>query len=164
MSVINNSNSQLTVFVSKNITEIFFKYKQTKNQKEACGILIGTHSIDDSKIKILCATEPDCNDERSRFFFKIKSSKHNEVLQRRFKISANQEVYLGTWHTHAEDHPTPSKCDVNDWLKQYSINKHLFENMLFVVVGRKTSKWFIVNKGSLRALNRTNIQYDEGLV
>lgn len=158
-----NSNSLITVIVTRNITDLFNKYKQVHNQTEACGILIGTHSIDGSKIKILCATEPDCKDERSRFFFNIRSNKHNEVLQSRFKISANHEVYLGTWHTHPEDHPTPSKCDINDWLKQYSKNKHLFETMLFIVVGRKASKWFMINKGNLLALSGTNIQYDEGL-
>lgn len=150
----------ISILVSGNVIDKFNKYKQVNNQNEACGILIGTHSVDESKITITFATEPDSNDKRSRFAFKIKSKKHNKTLQNRFSKSGNREVYLGTWHTHPEDHPTPSKCDNDDWLKQYSNNKDLFEVMLFVIVGIKTNKWFLVNKKGLLALNRASVQHE----
>jgi integrative and conjugative element protein (TIGR02256 family) len=160
MSANKCTTPQISILVSGNVIDKFNKYKQVNNQNEACGILIGTHSVDESKITITFATEPDCNDKRSRFSFKIKSKKHNKTLQNRFSKSGNREVYLGTWHTHPEDHPTPSKCDTDDWLKQYSNNKDLFEGMLFVIVGIKTNKWFLVNKKGLLALNKARVQHE----
>jgi integrative and conjugative element protein (TIGR02256 family) len=155
--------SPIAVIVNQSILDIFHSYKQDHNQNEACGILIGTHSIDELKITITFATEPDCNDKRSRFSFKIKSNRHNKTLQNRFSKSGNREVYLGTWHTHPEDHPNPSKCETDDWLKQYSINRGLFESMLFVIVGIKTTKWFFVNDNGIYVLD-SNVIYNENEV
>lgn len=165
MCAINNSLPSFKVSISKITSEVFRKYRQVNTRNEACGILIGTHSIDGLNIRTLYATEPDSGDERGRFFFKIKSDKHNAILQERFKLSHNQEVYLGTWHTHPEDHPSPSQCDQDNWLKQYHANTHLFETMLFAIVGRKTNKWFIINNGEIIPLKDDDIQYeDRGLL
>lgn len=159
MSVIKNTPPPISVLVFGGVTDKFNKYKQVSNLNEACGILIGTHSVDESKITITLATEPDCNDKRSRFAFKIKSNKHNKTLQNRFTKSGNREVYLGTWHTHPEDHPTPSKRDTDDWLKQYYINRNLFESMLFTIVGIKTNKWFLVNDNGIFVLDSNLIHH-----
>lgn len=153
--------SPISVLVYGSVIDKFHIYKQDNNQNEACGILIGTHSIDESKITITFATEPDYNDKRRKFSFKIKSSKHNKILQNRFSKSGNREVYLGTWHTHPEDHPIPSKCDTVDWLKQYSINRNLFESMLFVIVGIKTNKWFLVNDDGIIVLDSNLIRLEK---
>lgn len=155
----------ISVLIYKGVIEKFNIYKQNNNQNEACGILIGTHSIDELIITITFATEPDNNDKRSRFSFKIKSNRHNKTLQKRFSKSGNREVYLGTWHTHPEDHPNPSKCDTDDWLKQYSINRDLFESMLFVIIGIKTNKWFLVNNNGIFVLDSNVIfHYEEEIV
>ena len=150
----------ISVLVSASVIDKFNKYRQGNYQNEACGILIGTHSIDESKITITFATAPDRNDKQSRFSFKIKSKRHNKTLQNRFSKSGGREVYLGTWHTHPEDHPNPSKCDTDDWLKQYSINRHLFESMLFVIVGIKTNKWFLVSDNGILILD-SKVIYNE---
>ncbi|HHU16970.1 MAG TPA: hypothetical protein GXZ70_01915 [Clostridiales bacterium] len=160
MSANKSITPPISILVCESVINKFNLYKQYNNQNEACGILIGMHSIDESKISITFATEPDSNDKRSRCSFKIKSNKHNKTLQKRFSKSGNREVYLGTWHTHPEDYPNPSKCDTDDWLKQYSINRNLFENMVFVIVGRKTNKWFLVSENGISALD-TNVIFNE---
>ncbi len=160
MSANKSTTPPISLLVYESVIDKFNIYKQDNNQNEACGILIGTHSIDESKISITFATEPDSNDKRSRFSFKIKSNRHNKTLQNRFTKSGNREVYLGTWHTHPEDHPNPSKWDTDDWLKQYSINRDLFESMVFVIVGIKTNKWFLANENGILVLD-SNVIYNE---
>lgn len=137
--------------ISNEINEIFNSYKQIKeSDTEACGLLIGTHSNDEQLLIIKVVTKPGKKDMRKRFFYKIKSRHHFEILKKSFENSGYKEVYLGTWHTHPEDSPVPSLVDINDWKKQYRKNNHLFEKMIFIIVGRKqTFCWSIGKKEKL---------------
>lgn len=159
MSAAIKSPSEVLIRINKLVMEIFQKHKQVNDKDEACGVLIGTHEIDGSKINICFATEPDFKDKRGRCFFRIISSKHNEILQNRFKNSDNREVYLGTWHTHPEDDPTPSRRDTDDWMKQYKANKHLFDIMVFVIVGRRAIRWYSIFDDSISELCENSIAY-----
>ena len=161
MSATKKSNLSISVFVPKDVEEIFDKHKQIKKFDEACGILIGTHSLDELKIAISIATEPDINDIRKRFSFKIKSNKHTQLLHKNFEESGRKKVFLGTWHTHPENDPQPSKCDINDWIKQFSSNQHLFDSMLFLIVGLESNSWFIVNESGIFELSDSCIQYEK---
>ncbi|MGL6169463.1 MAG: Mov34/MPN/PAD-1 family protein [Fusobacteriaceae bacterium] len=135
------------IHVSKEVLQIFNSFKQLdRSDTEACGLLIGTHSIDGKLITIKSITIPGKKDIRKRYSYKIKSKHHVEALKKSFECSNFKEVYLGTWHTHPEDIPTLSSEDISDWKKQYQKNKHLFEKMIFIIVGRKTILCWSLNK------------------
>lgn len=144
--------------ISREIYETFKHFKQLdKNDTEACGLLIGTHSIDGELLTIKIVTTPGKKDIRKRYSYKIKSKHHVEILKKSFKESNSKEVYLGTWHTHPEDIPTPSSVDIIDWKKQYQKNKHLFEKMIFIIVGRQKILCWSIDKKEKITLEKIKI-------
>lgn len=152
---------KIEIIVFTDTEKIFEKYRQTKkNGTEACGILIGRHSVDKNKIRIEIATAPSKSDKREKYYFSIDSKHHQQILDNQFVESQNEAVYLGTWHSHPEPIPTPSKCDIKDWKKQYKINKHLFKNMIFVIVGQTTIKYWTMNKNKLSEIKKEFISYE----
>lgn len=158
MSATQKLNENINVVISNNTLDVFAKYRQIKSDhNESCGILIGTHSVDGKRITITCVTEPDEVDVRNKFSFRLRSVKHGDILNKRFQCSGKQEVYLGTWHSHPEIVPTPSYCDISDWMKQFKKNNHIFDMMVFTIVGTSTTLYWIVLKGKLYQLDETNI-------
>lgn len=151
-----------SILVSKSIQNIFNLYRQTGNtQIEACGILIGNHKIDGSKIYLKSATIPQIKDTRKRYSFRMDSSSHQTILEKCFKESKNEDVYLGTWHTHPENDPMPSKDDIESWKKQYKINKKLFNQMIFTIVGIKKVGYWMIENNNLFELSRKEIVYED---
>lgn len=151
----------IKIIVSKDVKLVFDKYKQMdEDSVEACGILIGQHSVDKKKIIIDTATSPSKSDKREKYYFKIDSKPHQQILDGKFIESQKESVYLGTWHSHPEPIPAPSKCDIKDWKKQYRDNKHLFDNMIFVIVGKTTIKYWIINKNRLSEIEKDLISYE----
>ena len=137
------------------------KYKQVeKHSIESCGILIGTHSLDGKKIEIHHITEPSSNDIRKKYFFKMNSQFHQKKLNKIFIESGDECVYLGTWHTHPEKIPMPSKCDINDWKKQYKENNKMFDKMCFMIIGQTSKIIWMINDSGIIKLPRENIIYE----
>ncbi len=62
---------------------------------------------------------------------------------RRWKESDETMGYMGEWHTHPEDHPTPSGIDLRNWL---DITVPRPEPMVFLILGRR-SDWLGVSVG-----------------
>jgi integrative and conjugative element protein (TIGR02256 family) len=150
----------IKIIVPKDVKLVFDKYKQMEEDGvEACGILIGQHSVDE-KIIIDTATAPSKSDKREKHYFKIDSKPHQRILDGKFIESQKESVYLGTWHSHPEPIPAPSKCDIKDWKKQYRLNKHLFDNMIFAIVGITTIKYWIINKSRLSEIKEDLISYE----
>lgn len=145
----------IDILISKNVLKIFDSFKQLKkNDKEACGILIGKHSCNGQSIRIEIATKPGKKDIRKRMYYEIKSSHHTKVLEKCFKESKFESVYLGTWHTHPESTPSPSKVDIRDWKKQYKKNSHLFDKMVFAIVGTTEVIYWVIEKGTLKKFKK----------
>jgi len=150
-----NKISNFKIIISKEVQTIFKNYKQKNiGDKEACGILIGEHSFKGDRISISKATEPRKEDIRKKYFFKIKSDYHQKYLDECYKNSNYESVYIGTWHTHPEINPFPSKIDTNDWKKQYNKNYHLFNKMIFIIVGLENiNAWLIENNKTIKLPN-----------
>jgi integrative and conjugative element protein (TIGR02256 family) len=154
-------NNEICIFISNAAKDIFCKFQQNKTSDvEACGILIGNHSLDRKQIKVKFATAPQAGDTRGKHHFKINTPVHQEILNRQFKLSNNEDIYLGTWHTHPEKIPEPSLIDVQDWKKQYHTNKHLFNKMIFAIVGIDIVNFWIIYGNKLRKLEKRNIDYE----
>lgn len=149
------------IIVPRNVKLVLDKYKQMEeNSVEACGILIGQHSVDEKQIIIDTATSPSKYDKRGKHYFKMNPKPHQQILDGKFVESQKESVYLGTWHSHPEPIPAPSKCDIKDWKKQYRENKHLFDKMIFVIVGETIIKYWIINKKRLSEIKEDLISYE----
>ncbi|MBP2546256.1 integrative and conjugative element protein (TIGR02256 family) [Acinetobacter guillouiae] len=64
------------------------------------------------------------------------SKHHQETVDTAFQNSDGTYQYLGEWHTHPEDAPTPSMTDYSSWNKNLSAK----EPLILIIVGR-TQFW-----------------------
>ncbi|SEL23477.1 Mov34/MPN/PAD-1 family protein [Parapedobacter koreensis] len=102
---------------------------------ESGGVLTGI--IYDGEIRVTGCSVPTRYDKRNRYNF-IRSAKSAQTfINTRFAISEGIEVYLGEWHTHPEDHPTPSGIDIADFKKTIQVSRINSETTLMMIVGRK---------------------------
>lgn len=124
----------IIIYVNDEVIDIWEKHKQlTPERHESFGVLIGTCSCDMKEFWIESVTTPRQNDTSSRYGFYLKDKYHQEKVNTHFVNSMRQEIYLGTWHTHPEEHPNPSNVDITDWKKCIKRNKD--RTMLFFIIG-----------------------------
>jgi integrative and conjugative element protein (TIGR02256 family) len=123
---------------------------------EAGGILIGRRVVESSDVVVDSATEPNIADTRSRFRFFRKARPAQRLVDAAWAASSGSRNYLGDWHTHPEDLPTPSRLDRQDW--EEIITNAVFEQefLLFVIVGRLyTRVWEMSRDRTISILRQT---------
>ena len=115
---------------------VFSKYVQSDiTLPESGGILLGY--VRGDHLEVIEATEPTSEDERRRFFFLRRPRGHQEIAQQRWVESHGLVRYLGEWHTHPEDVPSPSCLDRMEWKSSAKKRKDL-RPQVGLIVGRKT--------------------------
>ena len=117
------------------VLEVFNKHAQAKIfMPESGGILLGY--VREPHLEVLEATEPTAWDKRLRSFFDRSAKGHHDLAQRRWTESGSLVRYLGEWHTHPEDYPTPSRVDKSGWMNLANKRKD-GRPVLAIIVGRK---------------------------
>jgi integrative and conjugative element protein (TIGR02256 family) len=102
--------------------------------KEAGGQLFGT--IGREQILVTAATGPYPRDERSRYRYRSDPAAAQHAIRAQAESGM---LYLGEWHTHAEDHPGASGLD-GDAMRLLLANSQLNSNaLLMLIVGRMTT-------------------------
>jgi integrative and conjugative element protein (TIGR02256 family) len=156
----NDMDNFPNIVISNSVKAIFTKFRQIKNNNlEACGILIGNHKTN-GNIYVKYATIPQIADIRKRYSFKINPKAHQDILENYFIESNYEDVYLGTWHSHPESNPTPSSVDIEDWKKQYQVNKKIFSRMIFAIIGTKQVNFWQIKNEHLNLLSKGRIKYE----
>ena len=102
---------------------------------EAGGILLGYRR--GPHIHVSDVTVPTKRDVQRRFAFFRHATDHQRVATRRWKQSGETMDYVGEWHTHPEDDPSPSGIDLQHWREIASVAPR---PMIFLIVGRQ-SNW-----------------------
>ncbi|WP_376751937.1 Mov34/MPN/PAD-1 family protein [Stutzerimonas nitrititolerans] len=121
LALIDPGSGRLVV-VSALVIELVARYKQLKaGDPESGGILIGLRRGE--HFEITAATMPQVDDKRTRFRFERVERGHAEALKKRWAVSMGAENYLGEWHTHPEDHPSPSSIDVSEWQRAVGLRR-----------------------------------------
>lgn len=147
---------QYIVFTEE-VIRILDRYKQDKQTKhEAGGILLG--KVYNDLIIINQITEPSKEDKAGRFYFIRNVKRAQNIVNRAWKESHGEKIYLGEWHTHPEDIPTPSKDD-KLLLKNMLDHSRMEINALFMMIMGRISPYFAVlqrNKDELIKLERSN--------
>jgi integrative and conjugative element protein (TIGR02256 family) len=111
----------LKVSISRHVLEVLSKYKQVKpHQHEAGGIMLG--QIKDSHVYVLRLSVPTTFDKSSRTSFLRNKQIAQIIIDYEFINSGNKTIYLGEWHTHPENFPTPSGIDKAMILDQFKLN------------------------------------------
>lgn len=124
-------SSRLVLFESP-VVETLNTWRQSGKRSEAGGILVGYRRGD--HLHIVDCTTPYLQDRRSRFRFFRRDARHRQVARRYWDRTQHQAYYLGEWHTHPEDYPTPSQIDHAGW--DTLMRSSLGPDILFLIVGR----------------------------
>lgn len=102
------------VYLGQQPLEVFSRYiQQGIDSKEAGGILLG--HVRSEHLEIIEATEPSFWDKRFRFLFERMPHFHHRLAMKRWKESNGMVRYIGEWHTHPENYPSPSSIDLQEW-------------------------------------------------
>jgi integrative and conjugative element protein (TIGR02256 family) len=130
------------LIITDNIVEKLFDYRQTEiEHREAGGLLIGRHLLEERHFVVDHITEPSWLDKRLPTFF-FRSNRHNKILKKIWKKSDSTQTLIGLWHTHPEPVPTPSSVDYNDWKSTLRYGDFAGEHLFFMIVGTmKSSVW-----------------------
>ena len=130
------------VHVSDEVACVWCTYRQTEpDAAESFGVLMGTTSVDRREIWIEAVTTPMPHDRRSRLSFALRDLGHQRAVSRKFASSDGSAIYLGTWHTHPEPVPTPSRIDLNDWVTCLRVNRG--RPLAFALVGTEVLRVFV---------------------
>lgn len=100
---------------------------------EAGGQLFGT--VSNEIIRIVTATGPYISDERTRFCYRSNPNIAQRMIETQSQLGL---PYLGEWHTHAEDIPTPSFYDINAMKTLLTRSKLNTTAILLLIIGRNT--------------------------
>lgn len=113
-------------------------YKQDNIKKtEAGGVLLGRFIIDSKNIIIDKVTVPMIGDKRSRYQFIRGEKMHQRIITSSWVKSGGTCNYLGEWHTHPEDYPSPSSQDIKNWKEILSKRLYSSQYLYFIIVGIK---------------------------
>jgi integrative and conjugative element protein (TIGR02256 family) len=147
-------NGGLVAFSDQAIS-VFGQYVQRRaRDREAGGVLLGRRVIQSNDVVIDEATEPAPDDSRARFRFFRRAEPAQKAVDRVWANSDGTVNYLGEWHSHPEDVPTPSGLDLSSWRETLVQARFEQDFLLFVIVGRTATKvWELSSDGSLVALS-----------
>ncbi len=133
-----NDGDGLSVNIAPKVMKTWCQYRQIdKKSPEACGVLIGGYNDKVNEIYLEACTTPKKEDERKRTRFKLKALSHQKEVNVAHKHSNGERFYIGTWHTHPENNPTPSSTDLRDWEKCIKRNPQI-QLFIFSIVGIDT--------------------------
>ena len=76
-----------------------------------------------------------------------------------FKESNGKKIYLGEWHTHPEDYPTPSLLDNKSILERMQKDVLNSEIIFMIIVGRKNFYISFVKMDGIK--NEKNINFKD---
>jgi integrative and conjugative element protein (TIGR02256 family) len=148
------------VWVAEGVLNVWHCHRQTDaHNPEAFGVLVGTTSIDKRELWIDIVTSPMRRDVQSRYHFELKDPGHQRTVDRSFHRSGGSQIYLGTWHTHPDQAPTPSHVDKSDW--RQCLNRNKKRPLLFVIAGTHETRIFVPWGGDFRRLTmreKTNVR------
>lgn len=112
------------------------------HQPEAGGVLLGRHILGGQDIIVDEVTCPLEGDRRGPVTFYRSQERHQHVIDTRWRDTQGTCQYLGEWHTHPEDSPTPSLVDVLDWRRRLRTDTFYGESLFFLIVGtREVRAW-----------------------
>lgn len=114
---------------------------------ESGGVLLGRIMRPTPDLIVDQVTVPTPSDKRSRYNFWRSERPTQKAIEKAWTGSGGEQNYLGEWHTHPEDFPSPSHVDLQNWDRV--ARTALFEQdaLVFLIVGRVVTRAWEVRKG-----------------
>lgn len=115
---------------------------------EAGGVLLGRIVVERPDAVVETVTIPSPHDRRSRFAFFRARRPTQAAINVAWEASGGAQNYIGEWHTHPEDHPSPSWIDRRDWQRLARDARFEQDALFFVIVGRiSVAAWEVPRGG-----------------
>ncbi len=125
------------VAFSAAVVDVLQRHRQLgPKATEAGGVLLGRIISDTGDVVVDEVTEPMPGDSRSRFSFLRRKEPAQRHVKLAWATSKGTRIYLGEWHSHPEDRPTPSPQDLRNWRAIVDRATYTQDALLFVIVGR----------------------------
>lgn len=135
MAYIVEGTDQKVILCSSVIDQVTLHRQICHNAPESGGQLFA--HITPSEIVISCATGPYKEDRRSRFRLTLDRWRQRLDIARLFSQGLH---FVGEWHTHPEEHPSPSELDLANMRECFVKSKHQLHSFLMMIVGTDTSE------------------------
>ena len=115
---------------------IFLKsYRQTGCKNECGGIIFATKQKDYDIYTIESCSEPNSDDLSNRFSFVRNKKRAQKLINKKWKNSNGEINYIGEWHSHPENIPTPSITDKTLWENIFVDKSSKFGITINIIVG-----------------------------
>ena len=126
------SSDKFNLTITDDVLNIFKSYIQdTKEKKESGGILLA--QIKKNHVYLIRASVPNSFDKQTRCSFERNKDIAQIIVNYEFINSNDKTIYVGEWHTHPEDYPSPSGQDERMIEGQLKLNKDI-EPYLFIII------------------------------
>lgn len=112
-AVYSDEYGNLIVFTTEVMIRLYDFRQITPACLEAGGVLIGERRGHHMVVHQI--SEPGKGDRRSRYGVDRCGKHHQETVNNAFNSSSGIRQYLGEWHTHPENFPSPSNTDLMSW-------------------------------------------------
>ncbi|MCF8721776.1 Mov34/MPN/PAD-1 family protein [Nitrospina gracilis] len=129
------------------------QFRQLKPEdREAGGMLLGRMIEGTQDVIIDEVTCPHPSDSRNRFTFFRKKKPAQRIVEKAWEESRGTNNYLGEWHSHPEQVPSPSLHDLSNW-KAIGKSAHFEQGFLiFIIVGQAVIKAWILCEDEVKTL------------
>lgn len=118
--------------ISRLVLQHVARHRQSRPwATEAGGQLFGT--INAEQVYVTEVSGPYVGDERSRYRYRSHPAAAQRAIEERHKRGL---LYLGEWHTHAEDTPSASSLDDEAMRRLISSSQLNSDALLMMIVGR----------------------------
>ncbi|MBX9600039.1 MAG: Mov34/MPN/PAD-1 family protein [Bryobacteraceae bacterium] len=114
---------------------------------EAGGIILGRLIVDSEDVVIDEVVGPLQGDRGSRFTFFRPKDRAQKIVEVAWESSRGTKVYLGEWHTHPENDPSPSSQDLRNWRGILRNARYEQDSLLFLIAGRANMRLWEVARG-----------------
>lgn len=142
------------VELSDTVLAHFANYRQFGTvANEAGGILLGRFIYGTRNVMVDTAEGPSKHDRRKRFSFFRRKKPAQTIVNEAWNASDGTSNYLGEWHTHPEDDPSPSATDLSDWQRIVKLARYEQDCLFFIIVGRSFIRvWEVCKENELPIL------------
>lgn len=126
------ARGHLVILAEQVVAEIKRFTGPDETNLEAGGILLGCYR--GPHVEILECTTPMPLDKRTRYGFVRSDPGHQRRALAAWNASNRTVNFVGEWHTHPEERPSPSRVDRDTWADQ--MNQRINDPLIFIIAGR----------------------------
>ncbi len=132
---------RLTVEISDDVLQKLLKHEQKIGQPEAGGILLGKHILEEQYYLITDITVPSKYDSAGPVSFLRNYRNAQIIIDKQWEESQGTVNYLGEWHTHPWENPTPSSTDKMLLANLITEKSNVWDYLIMIIVGRNNTMY-----------------------